>query len=126
MKKALLIADDSPQKIALLQHFLHKAKWNDNIVTAETTEDAMQLIDMHDIGFAFIDYYIPSRNGPAIIAYLKQKNPAAHIALVSSSDKKSNFDEATAAGAEACICTTYQADEVEKTILERIEEWKGK
>ncbi|HVW66466.1 MAG TPA: response regulator [Candidatus Peribacteraceae bacterium] len=124
MTKVLLIADDSPQKIVLLQHFLHKAKWNGEIVTAETSEEAMTLIDEKDIGFAFIDYYIPSENGPAIIAYLKGKHPSAHAALVSSSDKKSNFDEATAAGAEACLCTTYQADEVEKAVMEVIEEWK--
>jgi DNA-binding NarL/FixJ family response regulator len=124
MSSIFLIADDSPQKILMLTHFLKKAKWDGPILTAATTEDAMQLIDDHpEIGFAFIDYYMPSENGPAVIRHLRSINPSARIALVSSSDKQSNFDDATTAGAEACICTTYQSDLVEKTVMELLEEW---
>ncbi len=84
----------------------------------------MSLIDQHpDISAAFIDYYIPSENGPAIIRYLKVKNPQARIALVSSADSRKNSEEAKAAGAEAVICTSDQADEVESTILGLLKEW---
>ena len=124
MRKALLIADDSKEKIVALTYFLKKAKWDGEIVTAMTTDEATALIDETDFGFALIDYYMPSKNGPAVIAYLKKKNPSARIALVSSSDKKSNWDEAKAAGAEICICTSYQADEVENSMLELLEDWK--
>lgn len=125
MMASFLIADDSPQKIQLLMHFLKKARWEGPILTAETTEDAMQLIDDHpDIGFACIDYYMPSENGPAVIHHLHTQNPNAHIALVSSSDKQSNYDEAKAAGAETCLCTTYASDVVERTMMELLEEWK--
>ncbi|UPA22670.1 response regulator [Candidatus Peribacteria bacterium] len=125
MTKPLLIADDSPGKIVLLQHLLNKVHWNGPLLVAETGEEAMELMDEHpDIGFGLIDYYIPSKNGPAIIHRLKEMNPAARIALVSSSDAKKNFDEAIAAGADTCICTTYASDTVEKTILELLEEWQ--
>jgi DNA-binding NarL/FixJ family response regulator len=72
-----------------------------------------------------VDYYIPSANGPAVIRYLTQKNTAAHVALVSSSDKASNQEEAKAAGAEACICTSFAEEVVEKSILELLELWKA-
>lgn len=126
MNTTFLIADDSPQKIQMLQHFLQQARWEGAILVAETTEDAMQLIDEYpDIGFAFVDYYMPSENGPAVIHHLKTMNPLARIALVSSSDSKSNADEAKAAGAETTLCTTYQADMVEKAMRELLEEWKS-
>lgn len=125
MSAALLIADDSPQKIMMLTHFLKQVKWEGHIFTAETTDDAIALIDEHpDIRFGLIDYYMPTENGPAVIHHLKSTNPSARIALVSSSDNKSNYDEAMAAGAETCICTTYQSDVVEKTLMELLEEWK--
>ncbi len=124
-KSNLLIADDSPEKIRMLRHFLKKAAWTGGIVIAHTTEEAMQLIDSEPIGFGLIDYYMPSKNGPAIIAYLKQKNPAAHIALVSSSDSKENADEAAQAGAEVCLCTTYEADEVERDMMDLLGRWRS-
>lgn len=125
MTKPLLIADDSPGKIVLLQHFLNKVKWDGPILVAQTSEEAIELIDEHaDIGFGLIDYYIPSDNGPAIIHHLKDRHPSARVALVSSSDAKQNFNEALAAGADTCICTTYASDTVEKTILELLEEWR--
>jgi DNA-binding NarL/FixJ family response regulator len=120
-----LIADDSPNKMILMQGMLHRAQWKGEIITAVTSEDAMKLIDEHDIRFAFIDYYIPSENGPTIIKYLKKKNPDAHIALVSSADNTENFDEARNAGAELCICTSYPADEVEKMFTDVLADWKN-
>lgn len=118
----LLIADDSPHKIDLMRMMLQKAHWAGDIVIAHTSKEAFDLIAKHDIAHAFVDYYIPSKNGPAIIRELKETHPTARIALVSSSDNKSNFDEATAAGAESCICTTYQSDEVERGFMELLNE----
>ncbi len=125
MSAAFLLADDSPQKILLMRHFLKKANWDGPILTAETTEDAIRLIDEHtEIGCAFVDYYMPSKNGPAVIQYLRNMNPQAKIALVSSSDKKANEEEALCAGADTCICTGYQSDHVERTMLEVLAGWQ--
>lgn len=123
MSSKLLIADDNPSKIILMQGMLFRGKWEGEIVTAATSDDAKKLIDEHDIDFAFVDFYIPSENGPAIIKYLKAKNPDSHIALVSSSDAIENFDAAKKAGAELCICTTHPADEVERIFVDVLEEW---
>jgi CheY-like chemotaxis protein len=122
-----LIADDSEGKQMLLQGLLRHSKWHVDLLTASTTEEAMRLVDAHtDIAFAFIDYNIPSQNGPAVISYLRQKCPAAHIALVTSMDDASCFAESKKAGAEICICTAYQSDEVERAILDLLEQWRSK
>lgn len=123
--KTLLIADDSQGKIDLIYLMLAHFGWTIEPLIAKTTEDAMQLIDTNNITHAFVDYYIPSKNGPALIRALKEKNPAIRVALVSSSDKKSNWDEAIAAGAEMCICTSYSSDEVGKAFSDVLEAWKN-
>lgn len=123
MNKTLLIADDSPHKMILMKGMLHRAGWEGEILEALTTEEAKKIIDEREIGFAMIDFYIPSENGPALIGYLKAKNPNARIALVSSSDKYDNLEEARGAGAEECICTSYPADEVEQKFTELLAEW---
>lgn len=123
---AFLIADDSREKILFLRHMLQRAKWNGNLVIAETTEQAKELIDAHpDISCAFIDYYIPSENGPAVIAYLREKCPQSRIALVSSADNTENTARAKKAGAEAAICTTHQSDVLEREILGLLHAWMG-
>lgn len=121
----LLIADDSEHKVSLLRDLLAIARWPGEILRAATTEDAVRIIDEQTIGFGFIDYYIPSGNGPSVIAHLKKKHPAAHVALVSSSGKQSNLEEALLAGAEACVNTSERADIVERTLLEILEDWKS-
>ena len=119
-----LIADDSPGKIHFLRSMLARAAWNGDVLIAETTEDAIRLIDAHpNISAAFIDYYIPSGNGPSVIAHLKKKNPAAKIALVSSADSAKNSAQARDAGAEAVVCTSYQSNVVERTLLDLLQSW---
>jgi DNA-binding NarL/FixJ family response regulator len=118
-----LIADDSPQKMNMLYDVVER-HWKGKIVQATTTEGAMDMIDKTpDISAAFIDYYIPSKRGPAIIEYLKERRPHAHIALVSSADNQSNTEEAMAAGAEAFVCTTWQSDTVERELARLVVEW---
>lgn len=119
----LLIADDSRAKIDLIRAMLVRSAWNTEPLIAMTSEEAIRLIDTEHISHAFIDFYIPTQNGPAIISHLKAKHPEARIALVSSSDKPSNYEEARQSGAEACLCTSYTSDEVEKAFADVLGSW---
>lgn len=121
---SFLILDDSPGKMEFLRRIVLRAKWQGDILTAVTTEEACALIDAHpEISASFVDYYVPEKNGPSVIRYLKTKNPQAKIALVSSSDSEANAEEARRAGATAVVCTSLQLDIVERRLLEVLEEW---
>lgn len=121
---SFLIADDSAGKTTMLTLLLKRYGWTGHTYAAQTTEEAMKVIDEDpSVMYAFVDYYIPSRQGPAIIKYLKQKNPKARIALVSSSYSESNSKEARAAGADAIICTSDPSDQVEFHVKEVLEDW---
>ena len=125
--KALLIADDSHEKIKMIRHFLALMKWNGDVHVAHTTEEAFRFIDSSDdVSYACVDYYIPSQNGPAIIRRLKGKFPAYAIALVSSADNERNAKEAKEAGAEAVICTTHRSDEVERAFKDLVTDWMNR
>lgn len=122
---SLLIADDSPVKTQLLKSALKQSGWQIPVLLAATTEQAMHHIDDNrDIAFAFVDYYIPSENGPAIIARLKSEHPKCRIALVSSADSADNKEEAMANGAETFICTSWESDRVEHALAELIGMWR--
>jgi CheY-like chemotaxis protein len=121
--RTFLIADDSPDKIVMLRGILKSCGWDGDILIANTTEQAFETIEsVKAIDAAFIDYYIPSRNGPAIIKHLRTTFPACHIALVSSADNEWNFQQAREAGADATVCSTM-ADSEER-LRELVSEWR--
>lgn len=121
--RVFLIADDSPGKLATLRGLLHASGWKGEVVTADTTESAMQKVDeAQRIDAAFIDYYIPSANGPAIIRHLRAKFPHAKIALASSADNPENAQKARDAGANAVLCTTLP--DSDQRILNLLHEWR--
>jgi len=120
----LLIADDSAGKTLMLKTLIKKSGIETDILTATTTDTAKQLIDSHTIDAAFVDYEMPTENGPAVIAYLRNHQPEARITLASSSDNSTRQAEAIEAGAETCICTSYAPDTVEETVLNLLESWK--
>lgn len=123
--KTLLIADDSEAKLMLLKGLVRHAGWGGDVLVARTTEEAEAHIAAHTVGFAFIDFYIPSKNGPAVIRALKAKRPDAQCILVSSSDQQKNIDEAASAGADGFVCTSWEGDRAERELLEVLERWNG-
>ncbi len=126
MSAPLLIADDSEGKILMIQAILQMQQWDGEVFVAMTSQEAMRVIDEHpDIGFGLIDFYIPSQNGPAIMRALKARNPAARIALTSSSANAERTAEAMAAGAEKAVCMGKEPDVVEREMGELLEIWKS-
>lgn len=120
-----LIADDSVPKTFFLKSLIKKSGFPAELLLAKNTEEAKALIDKHaDISFAFIDYEIPSENGPAVIKYLKEKNPNARIALVTAYGIDKYHQDGTAAGAEEFVCTTWAEDNVARKINEILSTWR--
>lgn len=120
-----LIADDSPQKTDFLLKAIRAEEWDIEVATAATSEEAHAVMKKRRVDFAFIDYYIPNRDGPWIIARLKDRNPNAQVALISSSKKPSNFAEAMAAGAETCICVSDPAHVVAAQLSALVGRWRA-
>ena len=120
-----LIADDSLEKTKLLLAAIHAVEWDIEIATAATSEEAYDVMKKRRVDFAFVDYYIPNMNGPWIIERLKNRNPDARVALVSSSKKPSNLEEAIEAGAETTLCTSDPAHVLASQLDTLLREWKG-
>lgn len=118
-----LIADDSDAKAMWLEAIVKKSKIAENVLRTRTTDEAKALIDREAVDFAFIDYEMPTEDGPAVIAYLREKQPNTRIALVSSSNSEARQEKATEAGSEAYICTSFQEDIVVSNLQNLLEEW---
>ena len=119
-----LIADDSDAKALWLTALVEKSGIADTVHRARTTDDAKKLIDEHKPSYAFIDYEMPSANGPAIITYLRSVVPEAKIAMASSSNSDHYQADAEQAGSDTYICTSFEEDEVVEKVMDTLEEWK--
>lgn len=122
--RTFLIADDNDAKAMWLEAMVKKSGITKTVIRARNTEDAKRLIDEHQPGYAFIDYEMPSENGPAVIAYLREKVPDAKIAMASSSNSEAYQDDAEAAGSDVYICTSFKEEEVVDSIMNVLAEWK--
>lgn len=125
MTPFFLIADDSAAKRAFLQSILKHVHWDGEVLTAATTEEALRLIVEHpDIAAAFIDYFIPLQNGPAVIRTLRAANARAKIALVTATDSQHNEEEARRAGADAFVCTSWPEPDVIQRLTDLLAVWQ--
>lgn len=121
--KIFLIADDSDAKAMWLEAMVKKSGFAGTVIRARNTDDAKKLVDEHLPEAAFIDYEMPSENGPAVIAYLRQKVPHAKIAMASSSNSERYQADAEAAGSDAYICTSFEEEEVVEKVMNTLTEW---
>ncbi len=116
--KPLLIADDSQDKIDFLRDMIANVPelFDVEVVTAMTTEDALEKLSTREFGAGLIDYNIPSHNGPHIIREWrkmeKERNtgPARVILFTSAGgDLFADYErEALEAGADHAISQRRQ------------------
>ncbi len=119
----LLIVDDSEGKRHLMRAVAARY-WSGDVREAATTEEAIALLSsLSDVQAAFVDYYIPSAHGPAVIAAIRAAFPLAKMALVSSSDSAENAAEAKAAGAEAVVCSSRP--EAPQQLADLLVQWEA-
>lgn len=113
-----------PAKLLMLKTLVERSGIADEIITAKNTEEAKRLIDKQQFAYAFIDYEMPSENGPAVIRYLREKQVSCLIALETSADSQEYETNAREAGATEFVCTSYPSDQVEAEIVGILEKWK--
>ncbi len=118
-----LILDDSEAKIQVEKDALRSIDWPGDILVAMTTEKAEKIFTQHEIVAAFIDYYVPSTNGPAFILKLIAKYPACKVILVTSANNPKNIAEAIDAGALGAVYTG--SIDVEEQLTDYLLSWKA-
>jgi CheY-like chemotaxis protein len=79
--KVLIVDDDHRTREALVE-ILQRAGYD--VVSLASGEGMEDLLVHNDFAAAIIDYYLPSRNGLEVAQFLRHKQPACRIVLISS------------------------------------------
>src|SRR5688572_19886173 len=82
----VLVVDDDPNMRDLLAEVIHRSEHQ--VVTAESAEEAMQLLPYWTFQVAFLDQNLPGMEGLLIGEFLRKNNPDMMLALVTGDDDR--------------------------------------
>jgi DNA-binding NtrC family response regulator len=72
---AILIVDDEPDMLALLDYFVHKVVPTYDIVTVSDAESALSQLAYRTVPLMITDYLMPGMNGLQLMAAVKAASP---------------------------------------------------
>ena len=93
----ILIADDSADARRVLHDALEDV--TRDIIECETGEDALRLCDTQHPDLVLMDIRMPGRGGLWAMQRILERNPAAHVIVVSQFDQRRYRREALDSGA---------------------------
>jgi DNA-binding NtrC family response regulator len=82
----ILIVDDAPDILVLLNHLIHNLAPTYDIMTALDGQSALRHLANRTVALLITDYMMPIMNGLQLTAAVKAASPTTHVILISSDD----------------------------------------
>jgi len=73
-KPTILFIDDELSVLLHLKHELGREPYQ--VLTAQSFEEGLRLLEVHSIQLVFVDYYMPDMNGIEFLNTVKERYPA--------------------------------------------------
>ena len=114
----ILIADDEPVHLFLLEMFLKK--WGYQVICVESGNEAWQILDGEDSPrMAILDWQLPGMDGIEICRAVRrsEKRAYTYILLLTARAQKADIQMGLAAGANDYLIKPYDPEELRKRVL---------
>jgi len=115
-KHPILVVDDEPIVRESIRDWLKDAGYN--VATAETGEEALEMISKQDYGVVVLDVRLPGKTGIAVLKDIKQLKPSIKSIIITAYPTAALAAEATELGAVDYLIKPIAPDELEKLIRE--------
>lgn len=116
MTKKVLIVDDEPNILILMEQALEKLEDEDGVIllTAKNGKEAWDLIIQEHPDLVFLDVMMPKMNGLEVCAQVKQNSNFDNIYIIMLTAKGQEFDKKTgiAVGADLYMTKPFRPKEV--------------
>jgi CheY-like chemotaxis protein len=112
----ILIVDDQPSNVRLLEHTLRRAGYADVMSTTEPRQVTGMHLE-HDYDLILLDLQMPAMNGFEVIAQLQQIRAAHPVSILVLSADGSQTSAALTGGADSFLGKPFRLPEV----VERVE-----
>ena len=110
MKLRVLVIDDEPGFLQILQVILSRAGYN--VVTATSAEDGLELLERHHFDLCLCDLKMPGMDGMGFLAALKSRGIPLTVIVMSAYGSIDLAVDAMKAGAYDYINKPFQAEEI--------------
>ena len=116
----LLIVDDQPANVLLLERILGRAGY----ASVTSTQDPHQVVELHKknrYDLILLDLQMPGRNGFQVLKSLREVEPAESLSVLVMTAHPGNKDEALQAGARDFIAKPFDAAQVLARVYSMLE-----
>jgi two-component system response regulator (stage 0 sporulation protein F) len=83
---AILIVDDEPDILVLLNHLMHQMAPKYDILTVSDAQSALRHLADRTVPLLITDYMMPGMNGLELTAAVKAASPMTHVILATGYD----------------------------------------
>jgi len=122
--KPILIVDDEPIVRESLRDWLEDAGYK--VVTAETGEQALELISEKDFSVVILDIRLPGRTGIAVLKEVKDKKPDIKAIIITAYPTSDLTAEALKLGAIDYLVKPIAPDDLERLVREAVRNAQAK
>jgi len=123
-RKPILIVDDEPIVRESIRDWLKDAGYQ--VATAETGEQALEMVQKEDFGVVVLDVRLPGRTGLAVLKELKATKPHIKAIVITAYPTTEMSLEAMKLGAVDYLVKPVAPDDLEGLIREALVELEGK
>ena len=116
--KPILIVDDEPIVRESLRDWLEDVGYK--VVTAETGEQALELIMTRDFSVIILDIRLPGRTGITVLREVKEKKPDIKAIIITAYPSSDLTAEAMKLGAIDYLVKPIAPDDLERLVREAV------
>ncbi len=121
--KPILIVDDEPIVRESIRDWLKDAGYQ--VATAETGEQALEMVQEEDFGVVLLDVRLPGRTGLAVLKDLKAAKPHIKAIVITAYPTTEMSLEAMKLGAVDYLVKPIAPDDLERLIRDALVELEG-
>ena len=121
--KPVLIVDDEAIVRESIRDWLKDAGYQ--VYTAETGEEALNLIEKQDFGIIVLDVRLPGKTGIKVLSEVKQQKPQIKSIVITAYPSAELAAEAMKLGAADYLIKPVNPDDLEKLIHETLQKCKS-
>jgi len=121
--KPILIVDDEPIVRESLRDWLQDAGYR--VMTAESGEQALDMITKQDFCVLILDIRLPGRTGIAVLKEVRDKKPDMKAIIITAYPTSDLTAEALRLGAMDCLVKPIVPDDLERLVRDAVRKYQS-
>ena len=118
VSKPILVVDDEPIVRESIRDWLKDTGYQ--VLTAETGEEALEIIERQDFSIMVLDIRLPGKTGITVLKEVKAQRPWIKSIIITAYPSAETTDEAMKLGAVDYLIKPIAPDDLERLIRETL------